>query len=134
MNKVILSGNLCKDPELRITPSGKSVCSFSVATNERMKQEDGQYKDVPTFHNIVAWGSIGEAIAKFFHKGSKILIDGRISNRSYEDKQTGVKKYISEVILNSFEFLERMPVQEGNTVEQIKEAFPEAVEVGNIPF
>ena len=69
MNKVILSGNLYKDPELRITPSGKSVCSFSVATNERMKQEDGQYKDVPTFHNIVAWGSIGEAIAKFFHQG-----------------------------------------------------------------
>ena len=103
VNRVLLLGNLGKDPELK-TVGDKSVCNFSLATSERWRGADGNANEKTTWHNIVAWGKQGEVIAKHFSKGKPIFIEGRIENRSYEDKD-GNKKYISEVVVQNFSFV-----------------------------
>ena len=104
VNKAILLGRLGKDPELRYTSSGKAVCSFSLATSERWTGADGQKTESTCWHNIVAWGKQGEVIKEYLSKGRELYIEGRIQNRSYDDKD-GNKKYISEVVLQSFSFV-----------------------------
>ena len=104
VNKAILIGRLGKDPELRYTPSGKAVVNFSLATNERWTTQDGQKQESTTWHNIVAWGRQAEVIKEYLGKGRQIYIEGRIDNRSYDDKD-GNKRWISEVIVQNFQFL-----------------------------
>ncbi len=104
VNKVILIGRLGKDPELKYTQSGRAVVNFSVATNERWKGQDGQKQESTTWHNIVAWGKQAEVIKEYLSKGREIYIEGRIDNRSYDDKE-GNKKYISEVVVQNFQFI-----------------------------
>lgn len=104
VNKAILIGNLGKDPELRYTPAGKAVATFSLATTERWSGQDGQKNESTTWHNIVAWGRQAEVIKEYVGKGRQIYIEGRISNRSYDDKE-GNKKYISEVVVQNFQFI-----------------------------
>lgn len=104
VNKAILIGNLGQDPELRYTPGGKAVCSFSLATTERWTGQDGQKNESTTWHNIVAWGRQAEVIKEYLSKGRQVYIEGRIDNRSYEDKE-GVKKYRSEVVVQNFQFI-----------------------------
>lgn len=104
VNKAILIGHLGQDPELRYTPGGKAVCSFSLATTERWTGQDGQKNESTTWHNIVAWGRQAEVIKEYLSKGRQVYIEGRIDNRSYEDKE-GVKKYRSEVVVQNFQFL-----------------------------
>ncbi len=105
VNKAILIGRLGKDPELKYTPSGKAVCSFSLATSERWTGADGQKNEATTWHNIVAWGKPAEIMKEYLSKGKQVYIEGRIDNRSYEDKE-GNKKYISEVVVQNFQFLD----------------------------
>jgi single-strand DNA-binding protein len=104
VNKAILLGRLGKDPELKYTQSGKAVANFSLATSERWKGQDGQSNEATTWHNIVAWGKTAEVMKEYFHKGKEIYIEGRIDNRSYEDKE-GNRKYISEVVVQNFSFV-----------------------------
>jgi len=104
VNKAILIGNLGKDPELRYTQSGRAVCSFSLATSERWKGQDGQQQEQTTWHNIVAWGRQAEVMKEYLAKGRQVYIEGRISNRSYDDKD-GNKRYISEVVVQNFQFV-----------------------------
>ncbi|NOY88974.1 MAG: single-stranded DNA-binding protein [FCB group bacterium] len=104
VNKAILIGNLGKDPELRYTPSGKAVATFSLATTERWTGQDGQKNETTTWHNIVAWGKQAEVIKEYLSKGRQVYIEGRIVNRSYDDKD-GNKRYISEVVVQNFQFL-----------------------------
>lgn len=104
VNKAILIGNLGRDPELRYTPSGKAVCTFSLATSERWTSQDGQKQEQTIWHNIVAWGRQAEVIKEYLAKGRQVYIEGRIVNRSYDDKE-GNKKYISEVVVQNFQFL-----------------------------
>ncbi|MFQ5454237.1 MAG: single-stranded DNA-binding protein [Candidatus Zixiibacteriota bacterium] len=104
VNKAILIGNLGKDPELRYTPGGQAVVSFSLATNRRWTGKDGQKNEVTTWHNIVAWGKQAETIKEYLTKGQQVYIEGRIDNRSYDDKE-GNKKYISEVVVENFRFI-----------------------------
>ena len=104
MNKVTLIGRLGKDPELKYTPSGKAVMSCSLATSERWSDKDGEKKESTTWHNIVAWGKQAEVMAQYLAKGRQIAVEGRIDNRSYDDKD-GNKRYISEVVVQNFEFL-----------------------------
>ena len=108
VNKAILIGRLGKDPELKYTPSGKAVASFSLATNERWTGQDGQKNESTTWHNIVAWGKQAEIMKEYLAKGKQVYIEGRIDNRSYEDKE-GNKKYISEVVVTNFQFLGDRP-------------------------
>ncbi len=98
VNKVILIGNLGKDPEVKYTPSGVPVAKFSLATNERYKDKAGEWQDRTEWHNIVAWQRLAEIVGEYVKKGSKIYIEGRIQTSSWEDKQSGEKKYRTEII------------------------------------
>lgn len=104
VNKVILVGNLGKDPELRYTPSGTAVATFSLATTERYKDRDGNKQTKTEWHNIVAWRQLAEICGKYLHKGKQIYVEGKIQNRSYDDRD-GNKRYISEVIVNEMQML-----------------------------
>lgn len=101
MNKVTLVGRLAKDPELRTTNTGKSVCSFSVAVDRRFKQEGQPTAD---FFTVTAWGKQGEVINQYMAKGRQIALSGRLQNRTYEDKE-GIKRNVVDVILEEFDFI-----------------------------
>lgn len=97
LNKVILVGRVASDPESRTTSSGQNVCSFRIATNRVYKTASGERKEEAQFHNIVLWGKQAETASQFVKKGSMLLIEGRIQNRSWEDN-SGNKRYITEII------------------------------------
>lgn len=102
MNKAILIGNLTKDPELRTTPKGVSVCTFSIAVSRRRANPQGQRET--DYFNIVAWRGLGENCAKYLAKGRKASVVGEIQTRSYDAKD-GTKRYITEIIADDVEFL-----------------------------
>lgn len=104
VNKVILVGNLGKDPELRYTGSGTAVCNFSLATSDSYKDKDGNVVETTEWHNIVAWQNLAEICAKYLKKGSQIYVEGLLQTRSYEDKE-GVTKYITEVKMREMTML-----------------------------
>lgn len=104
VNKVILVGNLGKDPELRYTPSGTAVATFSLATTERYKDRDGQKQEKTEWHNIVAWRQLAEICGKFLHKGKQVYIEGKIQTRSYDDRD-GNKRYITEIVVDQMQML-----------------------------
>ena len=106
LNKVQLIGNLTKDIDLRYTPQGTAVCSFSIATNRSWKDAQGQVKEEATFHRIVAWSKLAEICSQILVKGKKIYIEGRLANRTWDDKQ-GVKHYITEIIANDLIVLDK---------------------------
>jgi len=105
MNKALISGRLGQDPELKHTPSGASVCNFSVATTKTWKDKQGTKQEKTEWHRIVAWSKQAELCAQYLKKGSKVLIDGEISTRSWEDKQ-GNKRYTTEIVCSQIEFME----------------------------
>jgi single-strand DNA-binding protein len=100
VNKAILVGRLGKDPELRYTSNGRAVANFPLATDRRWKNQDGQLQSETTWHNIVVWGRRAEVINEYMSKGRQLFIEGRISNRSYDDKD-GNKRWISEVVVET---------------------------------
>jgi single-strand DNA-binding protein len=104
VNKVILIGNLGKDPELRYTPGGQPVASFSLATTERWSDKNGQRQDRTEWHNIVVWGKLAELANQYLKKGRSAYIEGRITNRSWDDRD-GNKKYRTEIVANQIQFL-----------------------------
>jgi single-strand DNA-binding protein len=97
LNKVQLIGNLTKDPELRQTPNGSSVCSFTVATNLTWKDANGQKQDKAEFHNIVTWGKLAEICNQYLQKGKKVYLEGRLQTRDWE-AEDGSKRYKTEVV------------------------------------
>lgn len=104
VNRVLLLGFLGKDPELRSTQSGTSVCNFSLATNERWKDRNGETHERVEWSRIIAWGKTGEAAAKYLKKGSQTFIEGRLQTREWEDKE-GNKRQTTEVIADRVVFL-----------------------------
>lgn len=102
VNKVILVGNLGKDPELRYTPSGAAVATFSLATTNPFKDREGNR--TTEWHNIVAWRQLAEICGKFLHKGKQVYIEGRIQTRSYDDRD-GNKRYITEIVAEQMQML-----------------------------
>ncbi|MDE3245771.1 MAG: single-stranded DNA-binding protein [Acidobacteriota bacterium] len=107
LNKVLLIGNLGKDPELKVTPSGQPVAKFSVATTETWKNPQGEKQSKTEWHNIVVWGKQAEIAEKYLRKGKQILVEGRIQYREYTD-QAGVKKFFTEIRCDHFVMLGRM--------------------------
>jgi single-strand DNA-binding protein len=105
VNKVILIGNLGKDPEVKYTPSGTAVAKFSLATNERFKDKSGEWQDRTEWHNIVAWQRLAEIVGEYVKKGSKLYIEGRLQTSSWDDKETGQKKYKTEIVANDLVLL-----------------------------
>jgi len=105
VNKVILLGNLGKDPEVKYTPSGTPVAKLAVATNERFKDKEGQWQDRTEWHNVVLWQRLAEIAGEYLKKGSKVYIEGKLQTRSWEDKQTNQKRYMTEVVANDLVLL-----------------------------
>jgi len=105
MNKVMLIGNLTKDPELATTTSNVSVCKFSLAVSRKFKNDKGEYDT--DFFNIVVWRTVAENCAKYIKKGSKVCVIGSIQNRSY-DAQDGTKRYVTDIVADDVEFLNKV--------------------------
>jgi len=103
MNKVICTGNLGRDVDVKYTQAGKAVASFSIAVTEKWTT-DGEKKERTDWINITAWGKLGELCGQYLLKGSKVLVEGKIQTRSYDDKN-GVKKYVTEINAQAVEFL-----------------------------
>ncbi len=105
VNKVILLGNVGKDPEIRSTPGGTMVANFTMATTDRQKDPQGNWQDRTEWHNLVAFGRTAEIVRDYVKKGSKLFIEGKIQTRSWDDKETGAKRYRTEIIVNDLSLL-----------------------------
>ncbi|GIX49856.1 MAG: single-stranded DNA-binding protein [Limisphaera sp.] len=130
-NKVILAGNLTRDPELRYTPKGTAVARLGLAVNRRWRTETGELKDETTFVDVDAFGKTAETIAQYLKKGRAVLIEGRLRYDTWEDKQTGQKRSKLSVVLESFSFLDSgrgegaaPNAESGRTPTDIPEAEP----------
>ena len=148
-SKAIIMGNLTRDPEMRTTPSGASVCGFSVAVNRTYRDGSGNNVDQVSFIDCSAWGKLGETIGQYAKKGSGVLVSGRLEQRSWEDKNTGQKRSRVEIVAEDFNFLPRGG-QDGSTgsygggatstsagagaSEVVPEDIPDEVDLGDIPF
>jgi single-strand DNA-binding protein len=113
LNEVRILGNITQDPELRYTSNGNQVCSVSVATNRRYKQQD-EWKDATEFHNIVIWGNLAQQVAQRSKKGTRVMISGRLQTRSWEG-QDGQKKYKTEIVADDVFLIDRF--EKGKTDE-----------------
>lgn len=98
LNRVQLIGNLGKDPEVKYTPQGTPVAKLTIATNERYKDKNGDWQDRTEWHNVVLWQRLAEIAGEYLKKGGKVYVEGRLQTRSWDDKQTNQKKYMTEVV------------------------------------
>lgn len=106
VNKVIIVGNVGRDPEVRHTKSGEPVCSFSIATTERWKDKNGEQQEKTEWHRVVAWARLAEICGEYLRKGKQVYIEGRLQTRDWEDKD-GHKRYTTEIIANTMQMLGR---------------------------
>ncbi|MBP6672595.1 MAG: single-stranded DNA-binding protein [Bacteroidetes bacterium] len=104
LNKVQLIGNLGKDPELKYTPSGVAVATFSIATSESWKDTDGNQQEKTEWHNIVAWRKLAEICGEYLKKGKKVYLEGKLQTRNYE--KDGVKRYVTEIVADQLIMLD----------------------------
>jgi single-strand DNA-binding protein len=109
VNKVILVGNLGRDPEVRATPSGQSVCNFTLATTERFTDRAGQQRDQTEWHNVVVWGKQADLCGQYLKKGRQVYVEGRLTTRQYEAKDGTGKRYRTEVVAQRVQFLGGRP-------------------------
>lgn len=107
LNKVMLIGNVGRDPDIRHLANNSSVARFPLATSEKFKTKSGDLQEQTEWHNIVCWRSLAELAEKYIHKGSKLYIEGRIRTNSWNDKNTGEKKYATEIFADSIVLLDR---------------------------
>ncbi len=151
INKSIIVGNITKDPELKSLPSGQKLCSFSVATNRTWKDVNGEKQEAVDYHNIVCFGKQAEIIAQWMKKGSQIYVDGRLTTRSWDDKDTGKKAFRTEIIAENVQFgakrdntpkstneertIDYSEPQEDKKVETTSDFdYGEAIDPNDIPF
>lgn len=109
LNKVFLVGNLGRDPEVRSTPSGQSVATFSVATSRKWRDRDGNRQEQTEWHNVVCWGKQAEIAGQYLTKGKQVFVEGRLQTRSWDDKNSGEKRYKTEIICENFQMLGGRP-------------------------
>lgn len=118
VNKVILIGNLGKDPEVKFTPSGTAVAKLTLATEDRYKDKVGEYQTKTEWHNVTLWSRLAEIAGEYLKKGGKVYIEGRLQTSSWDDKQTGQKKYMTEVVASELVLL-------GGRTENVQEDRPQ---------
>lgn len=104
-SKAIVAGNITRDPEMRTTGSGSQVCSFAIAVNRSFKDSSGNQQDQVSYLDCVAWGKSAEIICQYVHKGSALLVSGRLEQRSWEDKNSGQKRSRTEIVIEDFSFI-----------------------------
>jgi single-strand DNA-binding protein len=126
LNKVLLIGNLGRDPEMRYTPNGKPVTSFSLAATRNWVSADGERHDETEWFNVVAWGNLAEICNQHLNKGQKVYIEGRLQTRSWED-ENGQKHFRTEVVANEMIILTDRP-------EQLESLNSAKIDTGDIPF
>jgi len=126
LNKVMLIGNLGRDPEMRYTPSGKPVTSFSLAVNRNWVSADGERHDETEWFNVVAWGNLAEICNQHLSKGQKVYVEGRLQTRSWED-ENGQKHFRTEVVANEMVILTGRP-------EQLESLNSTEISASDIPF
>ncbi|MCK4883578.1 MAG: single-stranded DNA-binding protein [Candidatus Diapherotrites archaeon] len=129
VNKVILVGNLGKDPEIRYTNNGNCITNFSLATSRVWKNKDGEKQDETEWHRCVAFGRTAEICGEYLHKGSLIYIEGRLQTRDWEDKD-GVKRYTTEVIIENMKMLGSKGDTASHAYSQEQADLPDE----NVPF
>lgn len=138
LNKVMLIGNLGKDPELRYTTAGVAVATFTIATNESWKDQDGNLQEKTEWHNIVAWRKLAEICGEWLKKGKKVYVEGRLQTRNYDDKNTGTKRYITEVVVDNMIMLDgKGNAGEGTGQTASRASMPEetgVVKEDDLPF
>lgn len=105
VNKVILVGNLGRDPELRSTPSGQPVATFSLATSRKWRDKEGNRQEQTEWHQIVCWGRQAEVAGQYLTKGKQIYVEGRLQTRSWDDRESGEKRYKTEIVCDNFQML-----------------------------
>ncbi len=135
VNKVILVGNLGKDPEITNIGNDVKKATFSLATSESYKGKDGNKVEQTEWHNIVIWRGLADIAERFLHKGSKIYLEGKIKNRSYDDKD-GNKRYITEIVGDTFTMLDSKGTQDGgnNTPPPVHAEIPSNGPEDDLPF
>lgn len=148
-SKAIITGNLTRDPELRTTPNGASVCSFSVAVNRVYRDSNGEQKEDVSFIDCSAWGKLGEMISQYAKKGSGVLVSGRLSQRTWTDKENNKRSRV-EIVVEDFNFTGAPSERSGERssfgaaaavddmaepVEEMPQDIPEGpVDLSDIPF
>jgi single-strand DNA-binding protein len=132
LNKVMIIGNLGQEPEMRFTPGGNPVTSFSVAVNRVFKGTDGERKEETEWFNVVTWNNLAENCNRFLTKGQKVYVEGRLHSRSWEG-QDGQKRYRTEVIANNVIFLDKKAAAPAGE-EKTEENESGEIEPGDIPF
>ncbi|MBU3936202.1 MAG: single-stranded DNA-binding protein [Deltaproteobacteria bacterium] len=135
VNKVILIGNLGKDPEVRYSQAGAAIASFNVATTETWKKQDGSKEELTEWHRIVAFGRLGEICGEYLSKGSKVFIEGRLQTRKWDDKD-GNTKYTTEIVAREMKMLSpRGSSGDSSQSQQYNDQpFPEPVMGDDVPF
>lgn len=134
LNKVIIIGNLTRDPELKSLPSGIQVANIGVATNRVWKDKDGNKQENTEFHNVVIFGRQAETTSQYLKKGSSVLIEGRLQTRSWEDKETGKKLYRTEIIAEAVQFGPRKDGTAGGGNTQPSQQQAPAKEIETIEY
>lgn len=144
-SKAIIVGNLTRDPELRSTPNGASVCSFSVAVNRTYRDGSGEQKEDVSFIDCSAWGKLGEVINQYAKKGTGVLVSGRLSQHSWEDKD-GKKRSRTEIVVEDFNFTTNVAKGDGGSSSSYTPAdsqaepvdmpddIPEEIDLSEVPF
>ncbi len=135
VNKVILIGNLGKDPEVRYSQAGAAIASFNVATTETWKKQDGTKEELTEWHRIVAFGRLGEICGEYLSKGSKVYIEGRLQTRKWDDKD-GNTRYTTEIVAREMKMLSPRGSNGDSSQGQYNEQppFPEQVMGEDVPF
>ena len=105
LNRVMIIGNLGQDPELRYTPNQNAVATFNVATTDHRTSADGQRQEITEWHRVVVWNKVAENCAKYLAKGRTVFVEGKLQTRSWDDKQSGQKRYTTEIVAQNVQFL-----------------------------
>ena len=116
LNRVMLIGNMTRDPEMRYTPQGTAVCTFGIATNSSWTNDAGEKKENVEFHNIVAWNKLAEICAQLLKKGRKVFVEGRLTTRSWQG-QDGTQKQRTEVVISDMLILDKKEAGEGSAID-----------------
>ena len=127
VNRVTLLGNLGKDPEMRTTPQGNSVCTIRIATSEKYKDKNGEWQEATEWHNVVLWDWLAERAEKYLRKGNRVYIEGKLKTHSYE--KNNEKKYVTEVVAQNMVFL--TPT---DTEKEVSYDSAHTNEIDDIPF
>ena len=141
LNRMMVIGNLGTDPEMRYTPNGQAVTSFSVASNRKYTTASGERKEETEWFNVSAWGKLGETCNQWLTKGSQVYVEGRLHSRSYEGRD-GQTRFVNEIVADRVLFLDRAPdrpsglqeTQETEETQGTKQTVEPAVDVEELPF